>query len=259
MDKITAVIIARNEEEMIGDALESVSFCDEIIVVDNGSTDKTKEIAEKHAAKVYEIKSNDFSELRNFGLSKTTSEWILYLDADERIEEELRDSIKKTIEDNSRYSAFLLKRKNFYFGNHEWPKIEKMERLFKKAQLKEWKGKLHESPVVDGEIGEIDKGFILHFTHRDLESMLDKTIEWSTQEAMLRYNSGHPQMTWWRFPRVIMTAFLGSYVKQRGYKAGVAGLVESVYQSFSMFVTYAKLWELQSRNKIHDSGLKIKE
>ena len=69
MNKITAVIIARNEEKMIGDALESVSFCDEVIVIDNGSTDKTKEIAEKHAAKVYEIKSNDFSELRNFGLS----------------------------------------------------------------------------------------------------------------------------------------------------------------------------------------------
>jgi hypothetical protein len=124
-----------------------------------------------------------------------------------------------------------------------------MPRLFKKDNLTKWKGRLHESPVVDGVIGEIKDGFILHFTHRDLESMLNKTIEWSTQEAMLRYNSGHPQMTWWRFPRVMLTAFFDSYIKQRGYKAGAMGVVESVYQSFSMFITYAKLWELQKLAK----------
>ena len=249
MNKITAILIARNEEKMIGDALESVSFCDEIIVVDNGSIDKTKEIAEKAGAKVYPIKTDDFSELRNFGLSKAEHDWTLYIDADERINDELKDSIKKNIAENFKYSAFLLRRKNFYFGKHEWPKIEKMPRLFKKDKLTKWQGKLHESPVVDGEIGEIKDGFILHFTHRDLESMLNKTIEWSTQEAMLRYNSGHPQMTWWRFPRVMLTAFFDSYIKQGGYKAGAIGVVESVYQSFSMFITYAKLWELQLNSK----------
>src|ERR1035437_3841154 len=245
MNRITAIIIARNEEKMIGDALESVSFCDEIIVIDNNSVDLTKDISEKHGVKVYPIKTDDFSELRNFGLSKTDCEWVLYIDADERINDELKDSIKKEIAENSKYNAFLLRRKNFYFGKHEWPKMEKMPRLFKKDKLTKWQGKLHESPVVDGEIGEIKDGFILHFTHRDLESMLNKTIEWSTQEAMLRYNNGHPQMTWWRFPRVMLTAFFDSYIKQGGYKAGAVGLVESVYQSFSMFITYAKLWELQ--------------
>jgi glycosyltransferase involved in cell wall biosynthesis len=249
MNKITAILITRNEEKMIIDALESVSFCDEIIVIDNNSVDLTKDNSEKHGAKVYEIKSNDFSELRNFGLSKAESEWVLYIDADERINDELKDSIKKNIAKNSKYSAFLLKRKNFYFGKHEWPKIEKMERLFKKDNLTKWQGKLHESPIVDGEIGEIKDGFILHFTHRDLESMLNKTIEWSTQEAMLRYNNGHPQMTWWRFPRVMLTAFFDSYIKKGGYKAGAVGVVESVYQAFSMFITYAKLWELQRLGK----------
>ncbi|MGA2968064.1 MAG: glycosyltransferase family 2 protein [Candidatus Levyibacteriota bacterium] len=249
MTKISGIIIAKNEEKMIGETLESLSFCDEIIVIDNGSVDKTKEVAEKKGAKVYEIRTNDFSELRNFGLSKAENDWVLYLDADERINDELKNSIKDIIESDTKYAAFFLRRKNFYFGKHEWPQIEKLERLFKKEKLKEWKGMLHESPVVDGEIGKIDKGFILHFTHRDLESMLNKTIQWSTQEALLRYNSGHPQMTWWRFPRVMLTAFLNSYIKQGGYKAGATGVVESMYQSFSMFVTYAKLWELQKLNK----------
>lgn len=247
-NKITAIIIARNEEKMLGDALDSVTFCDEIIVIDNSSSDKTKEVAEKFRAKVYEIKSNDFSELRNFGLNKTENKWVLYLDADERISPELKDSIKKTIGTSS-MSAFTVRRKNFYFGKHEWPKIEKMARLFKKDEFKGWRGRLHETPITDGEIGEIKEGFILHFTHRNLESMLNKTIEWSTQEALLRYNAGHPKMTWWRFPRVMLTGFFDSYIKQQGYKAGAVGVVEGIFQSFSMFVTYAKLWELQNQVK----------
>jgi glycosyltransferase involved in cell wall biosynthesis len=249
VNKITAVILARNEEKMIGDALDSVAFCDEIIVIDNGSIDATKETSEKKNAKVHSLKSNDFSELRNFGLNKAESEWVLYLDADERIDGELKDSIKNIVSTDTKYAAYYLRRKNFYFGKHEWPKIEKMERLFKKEKLKEWRGKLHESPIVEGEIGIINQGFILHFTHRDLESMLDKTNEWSAQEALLRYNSGHPQMTWWRFPRVMLTAFLNSYVNQGGFKAGRAGIVESIYQTFSMFITYAKLWELQLKTQ----------
>jgi len=248
MIKISAVIIARNEEKMIGEALDSLSFCGEILVIDNGSKDRTKEIAESKGAKVYEIRTNDFSELRNFGLSKAKGDWILYIDADERVDEDLRDSIKKTVSENSKYSAFFLKRKNYYFGKHEWLYIEKLERLFKKEKLRGWKGKLHESPIIEGEIGQLD-GYILHFTHRDLESMLNKTIEWSSTEALLRYNAGHPKMTWWRFPRVMLTAFLQSYIGQKGYKAGAVGLIESMYQAFSTFITYAKLWELQKLNK----------
>ena len=79
--------------------------------------------------------------------------------------------------------------------------------------------------------------------------MLDKTIEWSKVEAETRFQMNHPKMTWWRFPRVMITAFLDSYFRQGGYKIGVAGLIESVYQAFSIFVTYARLWELQQKKK----------
>jgi len=249
MSKISGVIIAKNEEKMIGEALESLSFCDEIIVINNNSTDNTNSIAEKKNAKVYDINSTDFSKLRDYGLEKSSGDWILYLDADERISEPLRDEIKKHILGESGYSAYFLRRKNYYFGKNEWPKIEKIERLFKKQNLKGWKGQLHESPIIEGSIGELD-GYIFHFTHRDLESMLDKTIEWSSVEALLRYNSGHPQITWWRFPRVMITAFLNSYIKQQGFRAGAVGIIESMYQSFSMFITYAKLWELQHNVKL---------
>lgn len=251
MSKISAVIIAKDEEEMIRGAIESLSFCDEIIVIDNGSKDRTKEISENLKARVYEVSTDDFSEIRNYGLNVSTNEWILYLDADERLDENLQEVIKKTISESTEYSAFRLKRKNYYLGKNEWPYIEKLERLFKKESLKKWYGELHESPEIEGKVGILE-GYILHFTHRNLESMLEKTIEWSKKEALLRFNSNHPKMSWWRFPRVMISAFLNSFIRQGGYKAGAMGLIESMYQSFSMFITYARLWELQriTRKKI---------
>ena len=131
-------------------------------------------------------------------------------------------------------------------GNHEWPYIEKLERLFRKDSLKGWKGKLHESPIIDGAIGDLD-GFLLHYSHRNLSEMLKKTIEWSKIEAELRFKANHPKVTWWRIPRVMITAFFDSYIKQEGWKVGAIGLIESLYQSFSMFITYATLWEMQEK------------
>jgi len=246
MSKISAVIIAKNAEDLISDCLESVKFCDEIVIVDSGSSDKTVQIAQKFGARVFEISGADFSEMRNLGLQKSTGDWILYVDTDERVSSELKSDIKGKISKIDEFAAFKLKRKNFYFGNNEWPYIEKLERLFRKEKLKGWHGKIHESPAIEGKVGTLD-GFLLHYTHRDLSAMVNKTIEWSETEAELRFKNNHPKMTWWRFPRVMTTAFLDSYVKQKGYKAGVAGLVESVYQSFSIFITYARLWELQNK------------
>lgn len=247
--KLSAIIITKNAEPLIADCIDSLSFCDEIIVIDNNSGDRTEDLARHMGAKVVTYGSDSFAELRNFGLKKVKGEWVLYIDADERISSELRDNILQQIKnDSDEFAAYKIKRKNFYFGNHEWPTIEKLERLFKRDNLIEWYGKLHETPTVKGAIGEID-GFLLHYSHRDLTSMVEKTISWSQIEAELRFKAHHPQMSWWRFFRVIITGFFNSYVKQKGYKAGTAGLVESIYQSFSMFITYARLWEMQEESQ----------
>lgn len=251
--KISGIVIVKNGESLISDCLKSLSFCDEIIVVDAGSKDKTKEIAQSLGAKVIEIQSEDFSQIRNYGLEKTQGEWILYVDVDERISYNLKNSIRSAVNKKDQdFSAFKLRRKNFYFGNYEWPYIEKLERLFKRENLKGWRGKIHESPVFEGKVGELN-GFLYHYTHSDLSSMLNKTIDWSKIEAETRFKSRHPKMTWWRFPRVMLTAFLDSYIRQGGYKIGVPGLIESIYQAFSAFITYAKLWELQQKNEFKNS------
>lgn len=246
MNKISAVIIARNEESMIRGCLESLSFCDEIIVIDNNSKDKTKQISEELGAKVFEIDSNNFSEIRNFGLEKAQNTWILYLDADERIDNELKQDLIKAASSKD-FSSYLLRRKNFYLGKNEWPYVEKMHRFFKKSDLINWTGEIHETSNTKGQIGILN-GFILHFTHRDLESMVNKTVNWSTTEALIRYKQNHPKIIWWRFPRVMITAFVRSFVFQKGYQAGTVGIIESIYQAFSIFITYAKLWEMQEQS-----------
>jgi glycosyltransferase involved in cell wall biosynthesis len=250
MSKLSVIILTKNAEDLIADCIDSISFVDEVLVIDDLSNDRTVDIAKLKNAKVISHSFSGFAERRNFGLKKAKSEWIFYIDADERVSKELEASIKDLLSSGNHagFSAYKVKRKNFYLGNNEWPVTEKMERIFKKKALIEWIGDLHETPKYEGEIAELE-GFLLHYTHRDLTSMLQKTIAWSNIEAKLRYDAAHPKMTWWRFPRVMGKAFFDSYVKQKGYTIGIAGLVESLFQTFSMFVTYARLWEMQQQKE----------
>jgi len=245
---LTAIIIAQNEQEMIGDALDSLSFVEQVVVVDNNSHDATGEIARKKGARVIIIDSLDFYKLRDAPLKKIKTEYVLYIDADERVSHELRDEITRVIHENAHLSAYRIPRQNYYLGNHPWPQIEHLERLFRRSSLKGWKGDLHETAVFDGQIGDLSSP-IHHFTHRDFSSMVEKTNKWSEIEARLRFESGHPPVFWWRFPRVMLQAFGASYFSQKGWKAGVVGVMESLFQAFSIFITYAKLWELQQKAK----------
>jgi glycosyltransferase involved in cell wall biosynthesis len=242
---LTGIIIAKNEEEMIADCIDTLDFCDEVIVIDNGSTDRTVEIAKRFGAKVYTDLQKSFAKIRNTGRDKAKGKCILYVDADERISKELAEEITEVItQKEHEYVAYKIPRRNYRYGGVKWEYVGYFVRLFEKKYLKEWYGDLHESSSVDGKIGRLHTE-MEHYTHRDLHQMLDKTIQWSGTEAKLRFDAKHPYMTWWRFPRVMVTAFFDSYIKEKGYKSGTAGLIEGMYQSYSMFITYARLWEMQ--------------
>ena len=186
---------------------------------------------------------------RNFAFSKVSFDWILYIDADERLTDEFKKEVKGVL-DNFReengIGGFFIKRKTFFFGKN-WGLSDKMQRLFYKKNFIGWEGVVHETPKIKGSFSEI-KSPILHLTHRNLYQMLEKTNEWSEYEAKLRFDSKHPKMSWWRFLRIMLTGFFKSYLLEKGYKNGTAGIIESIYQSFSMFITYAKLWEKQNRH-----------
>lgn len=245
---ISAIIIARNEEMNISRCIESVKWADEIIVVDNNSKDKTRTIAKSGGAKVYEVEGLDFSYIRNIGKEKAGGAWILYIDSDERVTPELAREIMVKIKNENNFSSYKVIRKNYFFGK-PWPKHEEIVRLMKKDSLIGWQGSLHESPQVTGVSGKLSNP-LLHYTHSDMSLMMKKTDEWSDIEANLRYQNNHPSMNSWRFFRVIITAFWKSFIQDQGWKAGTIGLIESLYQSFSMFITYAKLWELQNKSSI---------
>ncbi len=245
--RLSAIIIAKNEEARIADCLKNLSFADEIIVVDNGSTDKTVELARKFGAKVFTAEEKDFAGVRELGLREASGKWVLYIDADEEVGEKLRKEIRQVIR-NSDPIAYFIKRDTYYLGYH-WPYADRVERLFLKSALKGWHGRLHETPVFAGNTATLTHPLI-HRTHRTLEEMLDKTNDWSEIEATLRFDAHHPPVNWWRFLRVMFTGFTRSYIDQRGWRAGTVGWIESIYQAFSMFVTYAKLWELQRKHSL---------
>lgn len=248
MNKLTTIILTKNEEDMIADCIDSVSFSDEILVIDSQSIDRTTDIAKHMGARVIETKSDSFAERRNAGLKAAKHEWIFYIDADERVSKSLQENIKKILGEkiDINIAGYKIIRLNYYLGNNPWPRIESMERLFYKKNLTGWSGKLHETPLALGRIESIE-GLLYHYTHRSLSLMLAKTIEWSEIEAKLRFEAKHPQMTLWRFPRVMIPVFFDYYIRQKGWKLGKAGLIESMYQSFSIFITYARLWEMQKQ------------
>lgn len=242
---ITAIIIAKNEEARIAECLKSLSWVGEIVVVDNGSTDRTVEIARQYNAIVLSAVEKDFAGVRELGLSRAGGKWILYVDADETIPVKLREEILRVIRGEKDIVAYYLKRDTYFLGYH-WPYRDTVARLFRKKALKGWHGRIHETPVFAGKSSVLSYP-MTHRTHRTLEEMLEKTNSWSDIEAQLRLNAHHPPVVWWRFLRVMFTGFARSYFDERGWRAGTVGWIEAIYQAYSMFLTYAKLWELQNK------------
>lgn len=246
---ISVLIITKNDGDVIGDCINSVKdLADEIIVVDGGSDDNTVEISEKLGAKVAKNPFKDFSDQRNLAASLAKNDWIFYIDSDERATPEFIEDLRSKIQDpKTDVAGFYVQRRTFYLGK-DWGFSDRVERVFRKDKLKGWHGIVHETPEVEGRLETIGES-ILHYTHRNLEQMVEKTNDWSEYEAELRVKAGHPKMNVFRFFRVMASGFVRSYISEKGYKNGTAGLIESIYQAFSMFITYAKLWERQQSRK----------
>ncbi len=252
MYMISVLILTKNSEATLADCITNIlPIAGEIIVVDSGSTDRTIEIARMMHATVITNPLKDFATQRNFAFTKAKGDWVLYLDSDEFATKSFCQEIQRKTEvfnPKSSIAGFYIARKTYFLGK-DWGFADTVQRLFYAKKFKQWVGVVHETPQVDGEFAYI-KNPVHHFTHQNLAQMLAKTNEWSEHEADLRFEAKHPTMTGWRFVRVMMTGFLDSYIKGNGYKNGTEGFIEAVFQSYSMFVTYAKLWERQQgKNK----------
>ncbi|MCJ7792459.1 MAG: glycosyltransferase family 2 protein [Candidatus Marinimicrobia bacterium] len=251
--KLSVVIITRNEAKNIAACLQSVQWADEVILVDSGSTDKTREIAQKAGAKIISLpfKELAFAQWRNEGLKAAKGKWLLYVDADERVTPELKKEIETLIKGKPDVAAYQIPRRNYYLGKEvryggAWPNYVK--RLFLREKLKRWEQKLHEDPVFEGELGTL-KNPLLHQAHQSLTAMMAKTSQWSKIEAELLDEAHHPPVTWWRILRMMLTEFWERGIKLQGWRDGTVGWIELIFQMFSRFATYAQLWELQQKKK----------
>lgn len=253
--KLSVIIIAKNEEEVIGECLESVKWADEIIVLDTGSADKTVEVAKNYGAKVFKYEGSheiDYSAWRNYASKKATGDWLFYIDADERVTPLLRKEIEKITNNQQQtpntYAAYAIPRRNIRLGKELryggwWP--DYVLRLIKKDKLERWEGKLHEQPKIKGEIGKLKEPFV-HFSHRgSFEHKVANTIVWSGLEAEMLYKADHPPMTIRRFLGAMAREFWLRMIKYQAWRDGTEGILEAIYQVFSVFITYARLWEMQ--------------
>ncbi len=247
--KLSVIIVAKNEELKINDSLESVNWADEIIFIDNGSTDKTAEIAKRNGAMVFNLEGGNFSDRKNFAYKKATGAWILFIDADERVTSGLKDEIEKIINSDSMGSVFAIPRLNVILGYEMkhggwWP--DYVIRLFRNESFLGFSGLLHEQPKFKGKLDYLENP-LKHIKHSNFEEMLVKTNKWSEIEAKLMFDAGHPSMNIPRFTTAVLREAYLRLIKEKAYMDKTPGVIYALYQVVSRFLSYAKLWEMQQK------------
>lgn len=254
---ISIIVIFGEEEDVLEKALNSAVWADELILVAANTNEPSKKIAEKYSKNIIEIKDEygkHFARWRNSGLKKAASDWVFYLDADEVITPELKQSLLKIAAGKGvgeKYSYYAIPRINYYLGQrvyHGGSYPDFVKRFFRRKKLLRWEGRLHERPVVVGMMGKL-KDHLFHHTHRDLSSMMEKTIRWTQLEAKALYENDHPPVVWWRILRMMATKFFERVIKQRAWKDGTVGWINAIFEVFNTFIIYARLWEIQQKNK----------
>ena len=241
---LSCVILTKNEESDLERCLKSVSFADEIVIVDDDSKDKTLEIAGKYNCRIYKKKlEDDFSKQRNFGLSKTKGKWVLFIDPDEEASNQLKNEIIQVVSNpfNTK-SAYFLKRKDFLFGKKlnfgEWGKIKLLRRARKDSG--KWERKVHEVWKTEGE-KDVLKSELFHYSHKNLREFISKINYFSSLHAKAN-SSEDKKSNVFKIIFFPFLKFLNNWILKGGYKDGNHGFVISLIMSFHSFLSWSKLW-----------------
>ncbi len=247
--KISACIITYNEEDRIEPAIISLEgVVDEIIVVDAFSTDKTPQIVQSYDVRFFQREWEGYSNQKNFAISQAKYPWILSIDADERLSQELREEIIKIKENEPDFDGFSFKRKTFYLGKwikHSGWYPDRKVRLFRKDSAN-WEGDfVHEKLVFNGKVKEL-KGELLHYSYRNLSDHVQRIEKYSTlaSEKMLREGKRSSYLKILILP---FFTFFRDFIFHAGFLDGVQGLIISFFSSYYVFLKFAKLLELQRK------------
>ena len=256
MPKLSVTIITKNEAADIAAALDSVSWADERIVVDSCSTDETVAIATRLGARVVSREWPGYVAQKNDAASLAGHDWILSLDADERVSPELAEEIRKTLEHEPDARGFWIPRVTFHLGRWirttDWYPDYQL-RLYDRRAAK-WTGTyVHEGVKVNGRVGRL-RNDLQHYAYRDVAEHMETIEHYTTLAARQMQESGtrsglaqivlHPPL-----------AFLRNYLAHGGLRDGVPGLIISSMNAYYVFLKFAKLWELQRMDNSQRSTL----
>jgi glycosyltransferase involved in cell wall biosynthesis len=239
--KISATIITLNEERNLPRAIESLRCCDEILVVDSGSTDRTVEVAEKYGARVIEANWRGYAGQKNYASDQAAHDWVLSIDADEALSEELEAEIWQIKKNGPQFDAYTFPRLAQYLGKwilHSGWYPDRKIRLFDRRRAK-WVGEyVHESVITEGRAGELN-GNLLHYTCGSLSEHLKSMDRYTTLAAEEVVARGKRVGT----RRLLVDpawTFVRTYFLQAGYLDGVEGLAIAYMASLYTFLKYAK-------------------
>ncbi len=251
---VTAIIIAFNEADRIGRALRSLSWVDEIVVLDSGSTDETQPLARDAGAQVHVHPWEGYAKQKTIATGHATHRWILWIDADEEVTPELRTSIEQALALQAGtsppvFSAYAMNRRTSYLGKllrfGGWYPDRKV-RLFDRERAGFGAELVHEELRVDGSVGGL-RGDLNHYSYRDLNHHIEKTHEmarlWAAQ------NSGRSRVALWELLIHPAAKALKSYVVHAGFLEGWRGLLVAGVASYSVWLKYALLREAQAKRE----------
>ncbi|NTU46684.1 glycosyltransferase family 2 protein [Candidatus Roizmanbacteria bacterium] len=242
---LTAVILTKNEENNIVRAVQSVQFCNKIIVLDDNSTDKTVELAKREGAQIVTHSlDNNFAQQRNYALRLVETDWVLFIDADEEVSEELRDELQTSKLEE--YSSYSIPRRDFFWhtelrhGETAKARNRGIVRLVKK-DTGSWDGTVHEVFISDERHGRLT-GYINHYSHAGIAEFLQDINAYSTLRAteLFARNVQTSVISIIAYP---VAKFFLTYVVYRGFLDGPAGFTYSFMMSFHSFLVRAKLYQ----------------
>ena len=249
--KISASIIVRNEADNLAELCASIAFCDEIVIVDSDSTDDTKEIARRYTDKIFNHEFKGYKDKHQFADAQTTGDWILWIDADERVTPELKASIEhlRKLDEKNLPDGFRIARSTLYQGRwikHSGWYPDYQMRLYRKS-ASYWDGIApHEVAHVRGKV-ETLPGEFLHYTKRNLSEHHHVLDSYTTLAAEHLFTQGKKVRAIDLFV-VPIAAFIRTYFLKQGFRDGAQGLIIAMFTAYSVFLKFAKVWE-KARSK----------
>ncbi len=252
MAKISVVVITYNEEKNIERCLRSVRWADEIIVVDSFSTDRTVEVAKKYTDKILQQQYDGEVTQRERGFKVATGDWLLWVDADEEVSEELKVEILATIRNIGGYDGYYIARKVFALGRwveHGGWFPDWQFRLARKDAIVPEYQEIHGNFTTHGSKGRL-AGLLYHYTYETISEHMRKMNDQTSLHVSnkLKHNP-HVVVRWYKIVLSPLSYFIRMFIIQKGYKDGMEGFILAVNSAIYTLLVYAKMWEYQWRTK----------